>query len=56
MRIGAWPATPKHVDCVIDIQLLKRWQRHKFHGAPVSVEAFLKEIQEEGLEYGVEVR
>ena len=57
LRIGAWPATPKKLDCLVSIQLLKRFQRHKFYGAPTSVDAFLKEIHEEGRdEYGVEVR
>eukprot|EP00959_Pyramimonas_sp_CCMP1952_P458552 9476810-Pyramimonas_sp.AAC.1 len=55
LRIGAWPATPKKLDCLVSIQLLKRFQRHKFYGAPTSVDAFLKEIHEEGRdEYGVE--
>mmetsp|Transcript_31106 Transcript_31106/g.52246 ORF Transcript_31106/g.52246 Transcript_31106/m.52246 type:complete len:421 (+) Transcript_31106:328-1590(+) len=54
MRLGAWPATPVQLDCVIDISVLDRWHRHKYHGAPVSQEAFEKELHEEGITYGAE--
>ena len=55
MRLGAWPATPVQLDCVIDISVLERWHRHKYYGAPVSQEAFEKELHEEGDSYGAEV-
>ena len=55
MRLGAWPGTPVQLDCVIDISVFERWRRHKYHGAPVSLEAFIKELHEEGEDYGAEV-
>ena len=43
-------------DCVIDVSTLKRFRRHKYFAAPVSLEAFLKELEEESVEYGAQVR
>jgi hypothetical protein len=55
LRIGAWPATPVLEDRVSDFSSIARWWRHKYYGPPVSLESFLKEIEEEGVECGAQV-
>jgi hypothetical protein len=55
LRIGAWPATHVLEDCVSDFSLFIRWCRHKYYGSPVSLESFLKEIEEERVECGAQV-
>ena len=56
LRIGAWPATPVMDNCVIDISLFKRWRSEKYHASPVSLQTFLKQVEDEAIEHGVKVR
>ena len=42
-------------DCVSDFSSFARWWRHEYYGSPVSLESFLKAIEEEGVECGAQV-
>ena len=55
LRNGTWPATPVLEDCVSDFSSIARWWRHEYYGSPVSLESFLKEMEEEGVECGAKV-